>query len=44
MDCFLTTADQLEGVKHLEANFEEKYLGHKDVHSDHRPLVLTITQ
>jgi len=41
---FLTTADQLEGVKRLEVNCDEKYLGHKDAHSDHRPLVLTITQ
>jgi hypothetical protein len=38
------TADQLEGVKHLEVNCDEKYSGHKDVHFDHRPLVLTITQ
>jgi hypothetical protein len=44
VDYFLTTADQLEGVKHLEVNYDEKYSGHKDVHSDHRPLVLTITQ
>jgi hypothetical protein len=44
VDYFLTTADQLEGVKHLEVNCDEKYLGHKDAHSDHRPLVLTITQ
>ncbi len=44
MDYFLTTADQLEGVKRLKVNCDEKYLGHKDAHSDHRPLVLTITQ
>jgi hypothetical protein len=44
VDYFLTTADQLEGVKHLEVNCDEKYSGHKDVHSDHRLLVLTITQ
>jgi hypothetical protein len=44
MDYFLTTADQLEGVKHLEVNIDEKYLGHKDAHFDHRPLVLIITQ
>ncbi len=44
VDYFLTTIDQLEGVKHLEVNCDEKYLGHKDAHSDHRPLVLTITQ
>jgi hypothetical protein len=44
VDYFLTTADQLEGVKHLEVNCDEKYSGHKDAHSDHRPLVLTITQ
>jgi exonuclease III len=43
VDYFLTTADQLEGVKQLEVNCDEKYSGHKDVHSDHRPLVLTIT-
>jgi hypothetical protein len=44
VDYFLTIADQLEGVKHLEVNCDEKYLGHKDAHSDHRPLVFTITQ
>jgi hypothetical protein len=44
MDYFFTIADQLEGVKHLEVNCDEKYLGHKDAHSDHRPLALTITQ
>jgi len=44
VDYFLTTADQLEGVKRLEVNCDEKYSGHKDAHSDHRPLVLTITQ
>jgi len=43
VDYFLTTADQLEGVKRLEVNCDEKYSGHKDAHSDHRPLVLTIT-
>jgi hypothetical protein len=43
MDYFLTTADQLEGVKRLEVNCDEKYSGHKDAHSDHRPLVLIIT-
>jgi exonuclease III len=43
VDYFLTTADQLKGVKHLEVNCDEKYSGHKDAHSDHRPLVLTIT-
>jgi exonuclease III len=43
MDYFLTTTDQLEGVKHLGVNRDEKYLGYKDVHSDHRPLVLIIT-
>jgi hypothetical protein len=44
VDYFLTTADQLEGVKRLEVNYDEKYSSHKDAHSDHRPLVLTITQ
>jgi len=44
VDYFLTTADQLEGVKRLKDNRDEKYLGHKDVHSAHRPLVLIITQ
>jgi hypothetical protein len=44
VDYFLMTADQLEGVKHLEVNCNEKYSGHKDAHSDHRSLVLTITQ
>ncbi|KAH8944591.1 hypothetical protein BDL97_13G119700 [Sphagnum fallax] len=44
VDYFLTTADQLEGVKRLEVNCDEKYSGHKDAHSDHRPLVFTITQ
>ncbi len=44
VDYFLTTADQLEGVKHLEVNCDEMYSGHKDAHSDHRPLVLIITQ
>jgi hypothetical protein len=44
MDYFLTTVDQLEGVKRLEVNCNENYSGHKDAHSDHRPLVLTITQ
>jgi hypothetical protein len=44
VDYFLTTIDQLEGVKHLEVNCDEKYSGHKDAHSDHRPLLLTITQ
>jgi len=44
VDYFLMTADQLEGVKRLEVNCDEKYSGHKDVHSDHRPLVLIITQ
>jgi hypothetical protein len=44
MDYFLMTIDQLEGVKHLEVNCDEKYSGHKDAHFDHRPLVLTITQ
>jgi hypothetical protein len=44
VDYFLTTADQLEGVKHLEVNCDEKYSSHKDAHSNHRPLVLTITQ
>jgi hypothetical protein len=44
VDYFLTTADQLEGVKHLKVNCDEKYSCHKDAHSDHRPLVLTITQ
>jgi len=44
VDYFLTTVNQLEGVKRLEVNCDEKYLGHKDAHSDHRPLVLTITQ
>jgi len=43
VDYFLTTADQLEGVKCLEVNCDEKYSGHKNAHSDHRPLVLTIT-
>ncbi len=44
VEYFLTTTDQLEGVKHLEVNCDEKYSGHKDAHSNHRPLVLTITQ
>jgi len=44
VDYFLTTTDQLEGVKCLEVNCDEKYSGHKDAHSDHKPLVLTITQ
>jgi exonuclease III len=44
VDYFLTTVDQLDGVKHLEVNCDEQYSGHKDAHSDHRPLVLTITQ
>ncbi len=44
MDYFFTTVDQLEGVKRLEVNYDEKYSGHKDAHSDHRPLVFTITQ
>jgi hypothetical protein len=44
MDYFLTMADQLEGVKRLEVNCDEKYSGHKAAHSDHIPLVLTITQ
>jgi hypothetical protein len=44
VDYFLTTANQLKGVKRLEVNCDEKYSGHKDAHSDHRPLVLTITQ
>jgi len=44
VDYFLTTADQLEGVKRLEVNCDEKYSGHKDAHSNHRPLVLIITQ
>jgi hypothetical protein len=43
VDYFLTTADQLEGVKRLEVNYDEKYSCHKDAHSNHRPLVLTIT-
>jgi hypothetical protein len=37
------TTDQLEGVKRLEVNCDEKYSDHKDAHSDHKPLVLTIT-
>ncbi len=44
VDYFLTTADQLEGVKRLKVNCDEKYSSRKDAHSDHRPLVLTITQ
>ncbi len=40
MDYFLTTSDQLEGVKRLEVNNDKKYSGHKDAHSDHRPLAL----
>ncbi len=44
VDYFLMTTDQLEGVKHLEVNCDEQYSGHKDAHSNHRPLVLTITQ
>jgi hypothetical protein len=44
VDYFLTTTDQLEGVKRLEVNCDETYSGHKDAHFDHRPLVLTITQ
>jgi len=43
VDYFLTTIDQLEGVKRLEVNCDEKYSRHKDAHSDHRPLVLTVT-
>jgi len=43
VDYFLTTVDQLKGVKRLKVNCDEKYSGHKDAHSDHRPLVLTIT-
>jgi len=43
VDYFLTTADQLKGVKRLEVNCDEKYSSHKDAHFDHRPLVLTIT-
>jgi hypothetical protein len=43
VDYFFTTTDQLEGVKRLEVNCDEKYSGHKDAHFDHRPLVLTIT-
>jgi hypothetical protein len=39
VDYFLTTTDQLEGVKRVEVNCDEKYSGHKDAHS-----VLTITQ
>jgi hypothetical protein len=41
---FITTVDQLEGVKRLEVNYDEKYSGDKDAHFDHRPLVLIITQ
>jgi hypothetical protein len=44
VDYFFTIVDQLEGVKRLEINYDEKYLGHKDAHSDHKPLVLIITQ
>jgi len=44
VDYFLTTVDQLEGVKRLDVNCDEKYSGQKDAHSNHRPLVLTITQ
>jgi len=44
VDYFLTTIDQLEGVKRLEVNYNEKCSAHKDAHFDHRPLVLTITQ
>jgi hypothetical protein len=44
VDYFFTTTNQLEGVKHLEVNCDEKYSGHKDAHSDHRTLVLIITQ
>jgi hypothetical protein len=44
VDYFLTIVDQLEGVKHLEVNCDEKYSGHKDAHSNHGPLVLIITQ
>jgi len=44
VDYFLTTFDQLEGVKCLEVNCDEKYSGHKDAHSNHTPLVLTIAQ
>jgi hypothetical protein len=40
VDYFLTTADQLKGVKHLEVNCDEKYSSHKDAHSDHRPWYL----
>jgi hypothetical protein len=43
VDYFLTTVHPLEGVKHLEVNCDEKYSGHKDAHSDHKPLVLIIT-
>jgi hypothetical protein len=38
VDYFLTTADQLEGVKRLEVKCDEKYSDHKDAHSDHRPF------
>jgi len=44
MDYFLTTVDQLKGVKRLKVNCDEKYSGHKNAHSNHRPLVLIITQ
>jgi len=44
VDYFLRTVDQLEGVKRLEVNCDEKYSSHKDAHFDYRPLVLTITQ
>jgi hypothetical protein len=44
VDYILTTADQLKGVKRLKVNCDEKYSGHKYAHSNHRPLVLTITQ
>jgi hypothetical protein len=37
MDYFLTTIDQLEGVKRLEVNCDEKYSSYKDAHSDHGP-------
>jgi len=43
VDYFFTIVDQLEGVKLLEVNCDEKYSGHKYAHFDHRPLVFTIT-
>jgi exonuclease III len=46
VDYFLTTSDQLECVKHLEVICDDAYSSHntKTRHSDHRPLILEMTQ